>query len=239
MERDNSKSISIPIYCINLPQRKDRKTFVTKTATDIGLSNLSFFDAVDGRDEKQVENVLTRLNASVDDVLSPGEKGCLLSHACIWREIADENIPYALILEDDVCFVESFIVNLLEVLNSGKQMDGPWVLYCGYTDKSTADLKAVDSVKIINLKTSCPTHCYLMSTAAARTLLSEMQKKPTCMAVDHFMFTKYDIMHLKRASRSLCHQNFQFVSDIQSLGWTHQKLTFYLENGFPYQTDTE
>src|SRR5690606_1631962 len=40
--------------------------------------------------------------------LSPGEVGCALSHVSIYREMVNEGIPYAVILEDDVCLAPDF-----------------------------------------------------------------------------------------------------------------------------------
>ncbi|MAI68498.1 MAG: glycosyl transferase family 25, partial [Rhizobiales bacterium TMED143] len=33
--------------------------------------------------------------------LSPGEVGCFLSHRACWQRIVDQDLPYALIVEDD------------------------------------------------------------------------------------------------------------------------------------------
>jgi glycosyl transferase family 25 len=39
-----------------------------------------------------------------DSRLNNGEKGCGQSHINVWRHIVNENLPYALVLEDDACF---------------------------------------------------------------------------------------------------------------------------------------
>jgi len=38
------------------------------------------------------------------DYLNGGQRGCAQSHIQLWRTIVNQNLPYALIVEDDACF---------------------------------------------------------------------------------------------------------------------------------------
>lgn len=81
----------------------------------IGL-NYEFIDAVYGQEISNIESytinkgkTLTYLNRE----MSRGEIGCILSHHIIYNKIIENNIPYALVLEDDV----DLNLDILHILN--------------------------------------------------------------------------------------------------------------------------
>lgn len=58
-------------------------------------------------------------------VLMPGEKGCAYAHKSVYEKMLRENIPYALVLEDDVLLHDNFRV-VLEKITKGR-MDFDWL----------------------------------------------------------------------------------------------------------------
>ncbi len=52
------------------------------------------------------------LNINIVNYLSPGERASTQSHVELWRKIVDNNLDYALILEDDACFRHDFLEKL-------------------------------------------------------------------------------------------------------------------------------
>lgn len=78
---------------------------------------------------------VTRIPASIagtSDIIDPfvhylndGQKGCAQSHIRLWRHILDQNLPYALILEDDACFDKNWreTLNLLTLKISESNSD--------------------------------------------------------------------------------------------------------------------
>lgn len=86
------------IFCINLKERLDR----WESLKDI--PNIERFDAIKSKDCSDFDLQLNPadLSSKLYFKLHPGAMGCYLSHYTLWNKIVDENIEYALILEDDV-----------------------------------------------------------------------------------------------------------------------------------------
>ena len=92
------------IFVINLARSPDRRRFIADRLGRLGLEH-EFFPAADGATLTEADLVnydrKARLKAFGCDLL-PNELGCYLSHYRIYQKIVAENIPRALILEDDV-----------------------------------------------------------------------------------------------------------------------------------------
>lgn len=58
-----------------------------------------FFDAIT---PTQNNDILSEHNLSISHPLTQNEIACSLSHFMIWKQIIDEDIPYAAIFEDDI-----------------------------------------------------------------------------------------------------------------------------------------
>ena len=81
----------MPIFYINMASRPDRREHVEGQLAALGLTG-TYVPAVTPAD----------FQLPPGSPLSPGELGCSRSHQKIWQLLADQNIPAALILEDDV-----------------------------------------------------------------------------------------------------------------------------------------
>ena len=121
---DNMKKIlkgkKIEILLINLKRRNDRrKKFLDKynkifNKTDKNITkyyNLTIIDGVDGNKKKIInkykDNTYKKHNLKNSDNdywnrnINNGEIGCMLSHIKCWKYIIDNEIPIAIIIEDD------------------------------------------------------------------------------------------------------------------------------------------
>ena len=90
------------IFLINLARRPDRLAHVQQQLAQLGLS-FERFDAVDGAtidDTSFVDRDQFYLNNKRQIAL--GEIGCAMSHRAIWQQMVEQNLPFALILEDDI-----------------------------------------------------------------------------------------------------------------------------------------
>lgn len=90
------------IFLINLARRPDRLAHVQQQLAQLGLS-FERFDAVDGAtigDTSSVDRDRFYLNNKRQIAL--GEIGCAMSHRAIWQQMVEQNLPFALILEDDI-----------------------------------------------------------------------------------------------------------------------------------------
>ena len=93
----------IPTFVVSLPDCKDRRDCISGMLNHLGIA-FDFFDAVDGRNglEKKYEAEIDRAATKQRGrILSDAEYACALSHINVYRKIVRDEIPYALVLEDD------------------------------------------------------------------------------------------------------------------------------------------
>jgi len=89
----------LPIFVISLATNEERRARIVATLADLDLQ-CTLVDAVDAR-----QGVPPEHETSIDRVggasLSGPEYGCALSHALIYRRMVAEQIPHAIVLEED------------------------------------------------------------------------------------------------------------------------------------------
>ena len=94
------------IFLINLDRRPDRLQFVASQLNNLQLD----FERISAIDGEKI-NIETLNDIKINNnrhyiersrLLSMGEIGCALSHRLIWKRMLEQNLDYALILEDDV-----------------------------------------------------------------------------------------------------------------------------------------
>lgn len=88
-------------FCISLLSHKSRREKMQYRFKELNL-DVSIWDA--STKETLTENFV--------DYLNDGQKGCAQSHFKIWKHIINNNIEYALILEDDACFDKQFYTKI-------------------------------------------------------------------------------------------------------------------------------
>jgi glycosyl transferase family 25 len=91
----------INTFCISLISNTERQRKMKRRLEELKL-DVTFWKAV------TKENI----NRVFPDYLNDGAKGCGQSHFEIWEHIIQNDINYALILEDDACFDKNFFEKL-------------------------------------------------------------------------------------------------------------------------------
>lgn len=93
-----------PIFVISLKDSQ-RREFIRERLTSLGFQ-FQFFDAIYGKDLN--EDVLAKVDFDfypqrfgARKALTKGELGCALSHIEVYKKMVAENIPEAIIFEDD------------------------------------------------------------------------------------------------------------------------------------------
>lgn len=97
---------SIPYFVINM--LKDAARWQQLAALcPVGIQ-FTRFEAVDG------QQVADHARGEIRDVgqLTPPELGCMLSHVGVWKQMLDQDIALAVIMEDDVLFGENFVARM-------------------------------------------------------------------------------------------------------------------------------
>ncbi|MCY4051912.1 MAG: glycosyltransferase family 25 protein [Gammaproteobacteria bacterium] len=142
-----------PIRVINLESSVERRLFMEKQLSDLGLAyeitpacNGSALteENINSRHDKNTAIKFTH-SYRVDSIktythihplwnLSPAEIGCAISHRLVYREIVETNIDTLVVLEDDV-FISSHLIDLLEQHN---QFPEHWdLIFLGCKSKLT------------------------------------------------------------------------------------------------------
>lgn len=101
-------------FCINLESRGDRWEKFCHRANTIDLP----FSRWSASSPTNITDIFL-------DKLTMSEKACAQSHINIWKHIIDNNMEYAFILEDDVCFDRRIFDKLLS-LNEILEVDENW-----------------------------------------------------------------------------------------------------------------
>lgn len=99
------------VFLINLDESIDRLAFCQKQFAKYGI-DFERVEAVSGRDlsSEQIDQFYDRKRnrTSYKKELSIGELGCYLSHRKCWEKIVEEQLDYAVILEDDIIISSVF-----------------------------------------------------------------------------------------------------------------------------------
>ncbi|WP_158100609.1 glycosyltransferase family 25 protein [Neiella marina] len=97
------------VFVVNLKQSTER---MQRIAENLNRLKVPFerFDAVYGKDLPDYTAAFDTKRFKMETLhdLVPGEAGCALSHIYIWQKMVAENIPYAIVIEDDAVVPDSF-----------------------------------------------------------------------------------------------------------------------------------
>lgn len=211
-------SQAIPVFVISLARAVERRARVTQHLTELGLAH-RLIDAVDGRLMPEEER---------NKLLAPGQQyhagvvGCYLSHLLAYQAVVEENIPVALVLEDDARLSRR-AVPLLQAgcrevdfdycfLDSDDHNDRGPVFY----DRDAAsDLGA--GIRAHRLSEGPQTlHAYLISREGARQRLAEAF--PIVKPID-----LYDHLHYPIVFRSIVSPKLAWVSEDSLTSFTSER----------------
>ena len=170
-----------PVFVINMPADADRRVIMTERLKTTKVP-YSFFEAVNGRgiDIKNAPyyDSSKRCLFFGRDMM-PGELGCLLSHRAIYEKMDHENIPYAVVLEDDVIFEDGFHDTLMALMKTPVHWDV--IRFLGspkiYARGCRKIAPLINHYWLARLPTAPGgAHGYLLSLHAARVMLKHMEK---------------------------------------------------------------
>ena len=211
--------------------RNSRKIFVINLDTSISrmresqnqLWNFDFerVSAIDG--SKLDHDALTRFyDAELNyqqyhSVLTPGEIGCYLSHRKVWQKIVNENLDFALVLEDD------FINNaaLSKLMHDVAQIEQLWD--CIKLAEFPIKRKVVFSERLGNTnleiynKIPAKTCAQIISLVGAKKLLAMSEKfgRPVDIDIQHWWESDLRVFGLKPYPFEI---NQNMDSDIENKG---------------------
>ena len=201
-DNGNSGSMAQPplkVFVISLDRAVDRRAHMEGLLSQLGLK-AEFVSAVDGRalseaDRGQYDSRLARLDYRSE--MTDTEIACYLSHYRIYERICREELPLALILEDDI-HIES---NFMEAVSALAAQDDPeWTVARLQTQRGKLlnprdeqhlgrRVCGLGESGLYQLETHVLGGCaYLMRLPAARTMVSYARSisRPIDQTLDRF-----------------------------------------------------
>jgi hypothetical protein len=184
------------LFCLSLPSSLDRRHYMTRQFRRLGIDRYEFFDATD-KDDPAVTSLYDsgkvaryppcfrcgELACGRDDcnnVLIPAQVATFISFSNLWRHILDTGIETALIVEDDVAFLDYaprvadaiIQAGMLDLL--GIRGNSPVLLRLGWA--ASADHRATGQIgfKPNLIKMSNP--CHALNRAMVSKLLNSFDR---------------------------------------------------------------
>ncbi|XP_034458439.1 procollagen galactosyltransferase 2 [Hippoglossus hippoglossus] len=207
------------IYLINLRRRQDRRDRMLFSLNELEI-DVKVVDAVDGNalNSSDIKILGVDLLPGYYDpfsgrTLTKGEVGCFLSHYFIWKEMVDEQMDKALVLEDDVRFQANFKRRVLRLLEELKQVELDWdIIYFGRKQVNPGSEKEVENVhNLVYAGYSYWTLSYAISLQGAQKLINA-EPLSKMLPVDEFLPIMYDKHPNKVYKSNFANRNLQAFS---------------------------
>ena len=210
------------VYVINLLRRPDRLARFKNRCPLVDYQIINGFDALFPNNETHEELILFNSN-KFDKLSFIGEKGCWISHLRIWKNIINENIDTALILEDDCifsdCFSEIFDninINDFDIIYIGGRFHDKFIMSNGI--KISANIaKHNFSEKHDGWELDRTTHGYILSNHGAKILVDMFEKSDYVNPVDTFLMHTFRDLNIPiyNTSPLICYSPLVSDSDIR------------------------
>ncbi len=171
----------IPVFIISLVEAADRRAYIERTLKDAGL-DFEFIDAVDGRQFDVFNHPIydaPKRRRILGRDLTGGDLGIILTNVKIFNRMIKENIPRALILEDDVVLHDDFVPTLKKLETIPVPFD--MIRFLGSPKLERLKLRNVyeidETYKLVR-HTGLPggSHAILITQTGAKKLLKHMDK---------------------------------------------------------------
>ena len=164
-----------PIFCISLARDVGRRSRMISRLDEIGV-NYEIINAVDGR-ELDLSTLGNQLRQDIayrkyKRHLTAGEIGCYLSHLNLLERIVAENIPAAIVIEDDALLGADFAA----VAAAAADIPYEWDMIVLHENNKNRPKEILCKIRPSHVvarmkkRTWCTT-CYLVSRAGAQKLL--------------------------------------------------------------------
>ena len=191
---------------------EERRAFVRKEFSNIGIDNPHFTDAIMAirmSDEEAFSY------ATPNTYLTKGEIGCALSHKKAYKELLDSNQNSIVIFEDDAVFTKDFSVDiLLKIIKIVDDMDVPVVVSLQENKQQKSKICSLsDTVSLYSMHKFGLTFGYIVNKKAAKSIIGI--QTPIHFESDAFEYFYYlDGVKLFSVNKSLVFTSFVHDSTI-------------------------
>lgn len=189
--------MKIKTYVINLKESVDRKERVLAETKIYSCMNLEFVNAINGRNLQEEEigrrfDCRRFVHRMAREALK-GEIGCTLSHRECYRRIMDAKEEVALILEDDVCFLDPEAVDsLLKEIGEKMSRETPCIISLAkhlFYYKNRED--RIGQYSLLKMREGWGAYAYLINNKAAEKMLAV--SKPYFVADDYLLMNRMGV----------------------------------------------
>lgn len=239
------KNKKFPIFLINLKKNPDRLIYslnqlskvelteyiTRKEACDVDRAKKLKYEYIS---EKVVDNIENEL-VSCDILPTWGAVGCAISHIEIWKMIVEDNIKFALILEDDndIYDIDKFKWCYFEALKKMRKSEyiSYFISLCSETNKN--ERMFIDENQYVPKGHFIGTSFYFINFCAAKDLLKKMNSisRQLDLEISNVFLYKNNLDKLKIQifDKSGVKQNELFPSDVQFYFWEIEELYHFFK----------
>ncbi len=175
------------IFIINLESDVERKYSMLQQASSLRL-DVEIIKAVNGK-QLSKDEVMKLSRDFYNNGMTLGELGCSLSHLLVYQRIVDENIPLALIMEDDAEINKNIsdVLSALDKFNT-KNPNKPNIILLNKTNEyiDTFKKNITGQYYLVNVIEAACTYGYVINNYAAQCLLDFLQ--PVWLEADKWRF---------------------------------------------------
>lgn len=170
------------IFVISLKRAQDRREVISEQMHRLGLP-FEFIDGVDGKSltDKQIEGLADQKWAYRNEgrFFTRGEIGCYASHLLAYQKVVEDDLSYALILEDDAWLTPSIVGVLEEMENVISPLNNDVYLLQeigpGRFKKKGKQIPVVNNLfKLQELRSAWWAHAYVVTNKSARSLIAAL-----------------------------------------------------------------
>ena len=159
------------IISMDTPNGRSRLAKLREQCAKEGLDDIQHIEGVDGKTAPQ-ENVGKLCQIFCTSVMI----GCGLSHMRFWNEVVRQDLPYALVLEDDAVLLPNFKARMMAAIHHVPNDHHILLLgcfVCGMSKPAAVDGKGVRDMR---RKHFGGTHAYIVSQKGARFLVNNVPR---------------------------------------------------------------
>jgi len=127
------------------------------------------------------------LTKEIQTSLKIGPLSCCLNHFLIYKKMTIENIPYALVLEDDFVFLKNFFLQMKKILTRLHELPKGFILSLENTTLQFPGYFQVQYNKIFyEAKKGRMAAAYIIDLVGAKNILKDLQYNKCNLPIDHW-----------------------------------------------------
>ena len=111
--------------------------------------------------------------------MNPGEIGCTISHFNCYKKICEDNLLYALVLEDDITIIRD--ISKITDIAAKLPENQPWVLFLSADYWFTSKRRFDSDIDIAKIYDAVGAYAYIINKKGAELILSE-NTRPSIVA---------------------------------------------------------